>query len=58
MNTAQLQAQLERVVQQGGKQGPPLGLFTMDWRENWAQAYKQLVKGKHFDKKHLSNIIR
>ncbi|XP_052790483.1 carnitine O-acetyltransferase-like [Mya arenaria] len=57
LNSTQLRAQLEAVVSQGSSQGPPLGLFTMENRENWARAYKNMCKDE-VTKSSLESIQR
>lgn len=46
MTSGQIRQQLEAVVQLGTVSGPPVGLMTMEHRDNWAQVYKRLVQDK------------
>ncbi|XP_052221203.1 carnitine O-acetyltransferase-like isoform X1 [Dreissena polymorpha] len=57
LNTSQLKGQLEHVVKQGSKQGPPLGLFTLEYRNNWANAYQNMCKDET-NRRSLESIQR
>ena len=47
MTASQLKQQFEDVVNMGSTPGQPVGLFTMEHRDRWAQAYKKMVTGNY-----------
>ncbi|KAL4218901.1 hypothetical protein ACF0H5_021489 [Mactra antiquata] len=46
LSTNQIRAQLDEVVKLGAEKGAPIGLFTMEYRNTWANIYQQMVKDK------------
>ncbi|KAL3872104.1 hypothetical protein ACJMK2_040057 [Sinanodonta woodiana] len=46
LNIEQLTQQLVDVVEMSPAKGPPIGVFTMENRNNWAKTYNKLIKDK------------
>lgn len=46
LTTSQIREQLSEVVKQGATPGAPLGLFTMEHRDRWADTYNRMIKDK------------
>ncbi|XP_053380411.1 carnitine O-acetyltransferase-like isoform X2 [Mercenaria mercenaria] len=46
LTTSQVRDQLSEVVKQGATAGEPIGLFTMEHRDNWANVYKKMIQDK------------
>lgn len=55
LTTSQIKDQLLEVVKQGATPGVPVGIFTMEHRDKWADAYKRMINGEGC-KKYLSSV--
>lgn len=47
LNVEQIYQQLLKVVEESQQCVPPLGLLTMEGRDNWSKQYHKLVKGHY-----------
>ncbi|XP_060564784.1 carnitine O-acetyltransferase-like isoform X2 [Ruditapes philippinarum] len=46
LTISQVRNQLLEVVNQGSTPGEPIGLFTMEHRDNWSSVYKKMIQDK------------